>query len=221
VQTTCSCTGSETRPCPALGICANGIETCDALTGLWGACSVSPSQEVCNGTDDNCNGSVDENLAGGTCWVDADGDTYAAANAVSMDVCGGCPGGYTNRRPVAGAVDCNDNPNTGVNEFPGAAELCDRRDNDCSSGGGVDAAEDSDGDRHTATGYTGCTGGYPKDDCHDGISQVHPGAPPMPGVGYCPANLPAGSYMCSPTHCGPQSDCTVPVRTDWNCANGG
>ncbi|MCB9759595.1 MAG: right-handed parallel beta-helix repeat-containing protein [Alphaproteobacteria bacterium] len=58
--------------------------------------------------------------------------------------------------------DCDDgNPDV----HPGAAEICDGRDNDCSGSAGSDEA-DSDGD-----GYRLCDG-----DCDDGDRNVHPGA---------------------------------------------
>ena len=55
--------------------------------------------EVCNGIDDNCNGTTDEGCAA---WYrDADGDTYGNAAVTSESV--GQPSGY-----VANSTDCND-----------------------------------------------------------------------------------------------------------------
>lgn len=77
--------------------------------------------EVCNGIDDNCNGSIDEGLTFTTYYADADGDGYGDA-ATSVSSCS----------PVAGYVtdntDCNDAENT---VYPGAIEICDGLDNDC------------------------------------------------------------------------------------------
>ena len=79
--------------------------------------------EVCNGLDDDCDGSVDEELLV-TFYRDADGDGYGDPAQESS----GCevPEGYATI-----ATDCDDNCSTC---YPGAAELCDSLDNDCSGG---------------------------------------------------------------------------------------
>lgn len=191
VQTECACTGTETRACPAMGVCAGGVESCNAITGVWGACSVTPSAEICNGSDDNCNGGVDEGLGGRTCWLDSDHDGFALTGAPELETCAACPPGYTDVQPVGGMVDCNDLVGDGEDFFPGAPELCDRRDNNCSSGGGVVTAEDADDDGHTRTAFAGCSGGpLPKDDCHDGQEDVFPGQSTFYDYAYCPESMP-------------------------------
>ncbi len=123
----CSCVVGMVRACIAQGVCAGGNQSC--VAGGWGACSIGPTTEICNGLDDNCNGTVDEGLRV-TCYADADNDGYAATGATTMPVCpvptrpsvGGCPVGLTNRAPTSGSVDCND---TSAAIHPGAAELCD------------------------------------------------------------------------------------------------
>ena len=62
----CDCITGATRSCgTSVGVCTTGLETCDAA-GHWGSCTgaVTPTTEVCNMLDDNCDGAVDE---GGVC----------------------------------------------------------------------------------------------------------------------------------------------------------
>ncbi len=123
----CACSGSAMRTCTLSGACAAGTQTC--VDGSWGNCSIVPVAEVCNGADDNCDGTVDEGLTV-TCYPDGDNDGYAASGATARQSCpisgreavGGCPTNQTNRSPIAGSPDCND-ANAAVN--PGAVELCD------------------------------------------------------------------------------------------------
>ncbi len=62
--------GCDVKTGQCKGICQLGTRVCSA--GVWGACQgeVVPSKEICNGVDDNCDGSVDENAecpGGGQC----------------------------------------------------------------------------------------------------------------------------------------------------------
>lgn len=110
-----SCSPGATQVCysgaqgtQGVGPCTAGSQTCD-VTGYWGPCNgeVTPIGEVCgNGDDDNCNGTVDED-------VDADGD--------GITTCGG---------------DCCDSTNDGCGDpklvNPGAFEAPDNMvDDDC------------------------------------------------------------------------------------------
>jgi hypothetical protein len=115
---------------------------------------VNPGEtEVCNGIDDNCDGSVDEDVVMETFYRDQDGDGYGNPN-VSTEACSQ-PEGY-----VTDHADCNDS-SASVN--PGATETCNSVDDDCD--GSVDEGFDSDGD-----GYTSCGG-----DCNDSNASVNPG----------------------------------------------
>jgi hypothetical protein len=55
------CLNGETRACTSQ--CGSGQQSC--IGGVWGACSAAqPAAEICNGIDDDCNGTVDD---GATC----------------------------------------------------------------------------------------------------------------------------------------------------------
>ena len=79
-----------------VGICKAGTQTCAG--GLWGPCvgEVTPQPEVCNGKDDDCDGTVDDAPSGGSLC-----DTgYSCQNGVCLPVaCNSenarCPTGFT------------------------------------------------------------------------------------------------------------------------------
>jgi hypothetical protein len=179
----CQCNAGDDRPCTAGGLfgrCAGGTQTC--MSGRWGACSIAPGVESsCNGVDDDCDGATDEGFTV-SCYTDLDEDGYAPAGATATQQCAcGAATRTTSRAPTAGNVDCND-ANAAIR--PGASELCDRLDNDCSSGGGTDASEDADNDGFSWPGAP-CTGGLPKTDCRDGDALVNPGQTEYFSAGYC------------------------------------
>lgn len=91
-----------------LGVCASGTTTCSS-----GAIScipqISPSPEVCDGKDNNCNGLVDEGNPGG-------------GSSCSTGLPGVCASGTTTC--IGGAMTCT--PRTSP-----SSETCDGLDNDC------------------------------------------------------------------------------------------
>jgi hypothetical protein len=129
--------------------------------------------EICNGVDDNCDGTVDEGCA--TYYRDADGDTYGdpgdSITATSQ------PAGY-----VANANDCDD---TDANVNPGAAEICNGIDDNCDGNideGCVTYYRDADGDTYgdpgDSTTATSQPAGYVANagDCNDTNGAINPGA---------------------------------------------
>lgn len=93
--------------------------------------SVNPgATEICNSTDDNCNGQIDEGLIFTTYYIDVDGD----GNGSPLD-----PGFSSCINPGPGFAtihtDCNDLNNS---IHPGAPEICNGVDDDCN--GQIDEA---------------------------------------------------------------------------------
>jgi hypothetical protein len=138
------------------------------------------ADELCNGIDDDCDGSVDEDAVDAAWWyADADGDGWGDTET-STTACAQ-PTGF-----VDSPNDCDDST---AAIFPGADELCNGVDDDCDGvtdeDDAVDAATwhadaDSDGYGDAATSYLGCTqpSGYVADDtdCDDTDAGSHPGA---------------------------------------------
>ncbi|MEW5849731.1 MAG: putative metal-binding motif-containing protein [Myxococcota bacterium] len=80
--------------------------------------------ELCNGVDDDCDGTPDDGLGGvANYYPDADLDGHGAVGSQSVLLCGAPPNGYSEE-----ADDCADND---PNVYPGAQELCDAIDNNC------------------------------------------------------------------------------------------
>ncbi|NIS29212.1 MAG: hypothetical protein GWN07_03580, partial [Actinobacteria bacterium] len=144
--------------------CCNGSlcgQDCDdELAGI------SPDAvEACNGVDEDCDGDLDEG-AREVFYRDLDGDGFGDPASPVTRACVEDP--LFSRQ----ADDCDDR-DTGTH--PGAAELCDGRDNDCNASTAHD--QDADGDGHLPTDAI-CTGGdLPKDDCDDANPFANGGAP--------------------------------------------
>ena len=95
--------------CARTGVvsCVGGAASCNATPG-------TPSAEVCDNIDNNCNGTVDEGVKV-SCYADPDNDRYAT-NTNASDFCpdpmraaaGNCPVGYVSPAVSLG-VDCNPN----------------------------------------------------------------------------------------------------------------
>ncbi|MBF0103919.1 MAG: FG-GAP repeat protein [Deltaproteobacteria bacterium] len=84
--------------------------------------------EICDGLDNDCNGTADDGLPTHTWYADADNDGYGDPTASTSTCTIAAPAGL-----VANANDCDDTNNA---IHPGAVEVCDNADNDCT--GGID-----------------------------------------------------------------------------------
>ena len=156
----------------APGFVANNLD-CNDHSAL-----VSPNAaELCDATDNNCNGTIDEGLTTGTIYYDFDGDGFGNPN-YSVFGCLNAPGF------VANNLDCDDHS---ALVFPDAVELCDAIDNNCN--GTVDEGfatgplyYDFDGDGFGNLNYNifGCLDapGFVANnlDCNDHSALVSPNA---------------------------------------------
>jgi hypothetical protein len=133
--------------------------------------------ELCNGVDDNCNGTIDEGVTAIIWYRDLDNDGFGSTSTLTA-----CtqPAGY-----VAVGGDCNDN-NPAVK--PGATELCNGVDDNCNETideGAVSVTwyRDIDNDGYgdpldsiraciKPNGYVALSG-----DCCDTNASIKPGAP--------------------------------------------
>ncbi|MBK8505893.1 MAG: beta-propeller fold lactonase family protein [Saprospiraceae bacterium] len=105
-----------------VGYVENSMDCNDTIPSIFPGAT-----EICNGLDDNCDGSVDEGVQN-TFYLDSDGDGYGS-KADSTLACA-APVGY-----VGNSSDCNDT-NNGIH--PGATEICNDLDDNCD--GSVDGS---------------------------------------------------------------------------------
>jgi hypothetical protein len=164
------------------GLASVSMQACSAPSGYVsssddchdGCASCFPgSTEVCDGLDNDCDGSIDDGVLL-TFYVDADGDTYGTT--VTTQACT-MPSGYAAR-----SGDCNDACATC---YPGRSEVCDGLDNDCDAliddGVLTTFYRDADGDLHglATMSVAACTApsGYVAlgDDCNDACATCYPG----------------------------------------------
>ena len=139
--------------------------------------------ESCNGKDDNCNGQVDEENAGGCSryYLDKDRDGFGTT---SFKCLCGPTGDYTSTL----STDCDD---TKATVYPGAVEVCANGiDDDCDKLIDEEGCQgctiyylDADGDGYGVSGNTKCLSGPSGDyraqvggDCNDNNKDVNPKA---------------------------------------------
>jgi len=119
---------SQATSC-GIGACASAGELACTGGSMVDSCQPGmPSDETCDGIDNNCNGAVDEGVQL-TFYRDGDGDTYGNAGITTQ----GCsaPSGY-----VDNGTDCDD---TVASTHPAALEACNQTDDNCD--GAVDEGD--------------------------------------------------------------------------------
>ena len=131
--------------------------------------------ERCDGVDEDCDGTVDEDaLDATTVYTDADGDGYGDDSSASSSCAA---------EGVEDGGDCDDADAT---IFPGAEELCDGTDTDCDGDPDLGATDgtwwwdDADGDGYgdaSADGVRDCAANdrvANRFDCDDGDAATNP-----------------------------------------------
>ncbi len=120
----CACVDGETRSCYSgpigtedIGLCGSGFQVC--ANGAWGTCqgSTEPTAEACNGTDDNCDGTIDEG-----CGCGSDRACYSGPNG-TLGV-GECANGTQTCLSDATYDEC-------LGSVTPTVEINDGLDNDC------------------------------------------------------------------------------------------
>jgi large repetitive protein len=146
------------------GDSASEVESCviaEGLSSIGGDCNdgdaaLNPvAEELCDGIDNDCDSSVDEDVLA-TWYLDEDEDGYGAPDS-AVEACE-APEGY-----ISEAGDCDDIESFA---YPGAIEFCDGIDNNCDgdideegAAGTVIYYTDGDGDGFgdSASAATGCS----------------------------------------------------------------
>ncbi len=136
--------------------------------------------EVCNGLDDDCDGTVDNGLTRRDFYADADGDGHGDAKGAAQPSCLSAVSGW-----VPNHDDCDD---TNARVAPGAPEVCNGLDDNCDGQideglGATTYFTDADGDgfgSSTARGQSACApvpGSVTNAlDCDDANPAIKPGA---------------------------------------------
>ncbi len=138
----CSCIDGTSQTCGSdLGACRRGLQTC--ASGMFGTCAgeVGPAVEICNGIDDDCDGSTDEDVLAPPCALAAGvcvGSRQSCGGASGFAAC--TPGSYgtsyelTETRCDGLDNDCDGVVDEGCSCIDGTTQQCGSSVGSCSRG---------------------------------------------------------------------------------------
>ena len=216
----CECLNGEFEACGTdVGECSMGSRHC--VHGRWGPCDgeVAPTQELCDGRDNDCDGEYDEDFeellqpcSAGEGICSRPGAWVCSEDGTSL-VCSATPGTGTEEFCNGLDDDCDGSTDE---DFQGLGEACSRGEGECYSTG-VTVCDPSGGYKCNAPeinpGPELCDG--LDNNCDGQVDEVFPlGLSCIVGVGECVAT---GTWICTADHTGTECDAVALDGTEEQC----